>query len=209
MRFNFKVAVVAGLATAVFTITATAATAAIGVSTAPGTAAPPATLAFYKMTPFGDVDTRATGALVTDVPLPLVLTGHPLSRPSGSLLFSTPAFHYAIGAGWASWSHGYTGDVYYSNGQLSLTTTLPAKTGAFYLYAEPNPFAIINMTVTGRDATGHQVTTTVAVNGAGGAQYFGFYNTTGGQVSSVTVSSTSDFAIGEFGISNQMLTKLT
>jgi hypothetical protein len=208
MKSMRKLAVAAGLAATVFTITATAATAAIGLSTAPGTAAPPATLAFYKMTPFGD-DIRAVIADVTDVPLPLVSTGHPLSRPSGSILFSQPMSHREIGVGWASWSHGYTGDVYFTNGTTSMTTTLPPKSGAFYLYAEPDPFAIILMTVTGRDATGHQVSTTIGVNGSSGAQYFGFFNTTGGQVSSVTVSSSTAFAIGEFGISNQMLTKLT
>jgi hypothetical protein len=207
MKFTHKLAVAAAVATA-FAVSAGAAVAAIGVSIAPGTAAPPPTLAGYQMTPFGD-DIRPVFADVTDVPLPPITIGHPMSRPTGSILFSQAMSHREIGAGWASWSHGYTGDVYYTNGSTSMTTTMPAKVGAFYLYAEPNPFAIINMTVVGRDGNGHQVSTTVAVNGAGGAQYFGFYNTSFGAVTSITVSSSVDFAIGEFGVGNQKLVRIT
>jgi hypothetical protein len=53
LRFNFKLAVVAGIAATAFAVSAGAAVAAIGVSTAPGTNAPPPTLAGYQMTPFG------------------------------------------------------------------------------------------------------------------------------------------------------------
>jgi hypothetical protein len=216
MKGTRKLAVAAGLAATVFTITATAATAAIGVSTAPGTAAPPATLAFYKMTPFG-ADPQPLGAGATSVALPPIFTGHPLSRPTGSILFDHALFHATVPAGgWNNWSHGYTGDVYYTSftvDQNNLTMSLPAKTGAFYFYTEGDLFTTQTITVTGRDATGHQVTTSLAVTTPLGARYFGFYNTTGGQVSSITVSKSSavslGFAVGEFGISNQMLTKVT
>jgi hypothetical protein len=92
-----------------------------------------------------------------------------------------------------------------------VTTTLPAKTGAFYLYAEPNDFGTPTRLITavGRDGNGQQVSTTIAVAGLAGAQYFGFYSTSFGAVTSITVSSSVDFAIGEFGIGNQKLVKIT
>jgi hypothetical protein len=214
MRFTRKLAVATGVVAATFTITAGAASAVIGVSTAPGTAAPPSTLAFYKMTPFG-ADPQPQN-FVTSVALPPVATGHPLSRPTGSISFDQPMFHCLVGGCWNNWSHGYTGDVYtnaISADTESVTITMPPKVGAFYLYAEPNLFTTAIVTATGRDATGHQVTTSISVTTPGGARYIGFYNTTGGSVSSITVSvpvlAPPGLAVGEFGISNQMLTKLT
>jgi hypothetical protein len=213
MKFTRKLAVAAAVATA-FAVSASTAVAAIAVSTAPGTAAPPPTLGSYQMTPFGDVDMRADG-FVTDVPLPPITIGHPVSRPTGSILFNQPLFHTTIGAGWASWSHGYTGDVYHTAFSVdpnSATISMPPKVGAFYLYAEPNAFADFLVTATGRDGNGHSVTTTILINGAGGARYIGFYNTTFGAVTSITVSAppaAGGFAVGEFGVGNQKLVKIT
>jgi hypothetical protein len=214
MRFNFKLAVVAGVAATAFAVSAGAAVAAIGVSTAPGTAAPPSALAWYKMTPFPNPDPQPPG-LVTSVALPVVTTGHPLSRPTGSITFNKPLTHFVGLAGFSA--HGYLGSTYFSLGDPdpdTLTILLPAKTGAFYLYALPNLFSTQVITAVGVDSTGHTVTRSVAVTSPGGAQYFGFFNTTGGSVSSITISKPPDgtsfgIGIGEFGISNQMLTKIT
>jgi hypothetical protein len=216
MRFTFKAAVAAVTATA-FAVTAGAAVAAIGVSTAPGINAPPATLSSYQMTPFADVDTRAQSPGCANdtatVPLPIVTTGHPSSRPTGDIVFSAPAVHAATIAGgcWATWSHGYTLDVYaqYGFAPTSQTMTLPAKVGAFYLYAEPDPFQLINVTAVGRDGNGHQVSTTIAINGSAGASYIGFFNTSFGAVTSITVSAPTGVAVGEFGVGNQKLVKIT
>ncbi len=52
-----------------------------------------------------------------------------------------PASVRQIGFGWATWSHGYTGNVYYTNGQTTIGGNLSAGVKAFYLYAEPNPSA--------------------------------------------------------------------
>jgi hypothetical protein len=220
MRFNFKVAVVAGVAATAFAVSAGVASAVIAVSTAPGTAAPPATLQYYQMTPFGDVDVRPTSpgcaADTTTVPLPPITTGHPLSRPTGDIVFNQAATHGDVAtACWATWSHGYTLDVYATYNSLnpnSLTMTMPAKVGALYLYAEPNIFGVFLITATGRDGNGHQVTTTIAVDGFAGARYIGFYNTTFGAVTSITVSAepaAGGFAIGEFGVGNQKLVRIT
>jgi len=152
----------AALATLVaLTIAASAARAAVVFDGSPGTAAPPATLGPHTMTPFAS-DARPVLADVSSVPSPL----------GGSLGFTPALNHRTIGNGWASWSHGYTGDVYYSNGATSVTMTMPAGTKAFYFYAEPNPFAVFDITAT----TNTGVTSgPIPVDGTGGATYFGFY----------------------------------
>jgi hypothetical protein len=138
------------------------------------------------MTPFAD-DIRATNFDVTTVASPL----------GGDVGFSVAVSHREIGSGWVSWSHGYTGDVYYSNGATSVTLTLPAQTGAFYFYAEPNPFAVHTITAT---SAGESISQDV--DGSGGASYYGFYTTDAlDPILSITVSSAVDFAVGEFGIS--------
>ncbi len=150
-----------------------------------GTGAPPSVLCGETMTPF-PADTRPFGVPVTTVPSPL----------GGNLTLSTPCNHQAIGFGWASWSHGYTGDIYWTVGVASLDIGVPANS-AFYLYVEPNPFALIEFEIT-RDG-GDSVTD--SIHGQAGAKGFGFC----GGVSTVNVRTTdgfTDFAVGEFGIAN-------
>jgi len=149
-----------------------------------GTGAPPTTLGGYSMTPFAN-DGRPLFSNVNDVPSPL----------TGQVGFSIPMDHLKVGGGWSTWSHGYTGDVYFTNGATSVTMLLPANTGAFYFYAEPDPFAVFNITATANDGT----TLTIPVNGSGGANGWGFF-TNGGSLTSITVSSNVGFAVGEFGI---------
>ena len=163
---------------------ASLAQAAIFVDTSPGTAAPPATLGPYTMTAFGP-DPRPVFTDVTTVP-----------GPSGNVTFAAPMNHRKIGNGWATWSHGYTGSVYYTNGALTAGMTLPANTKGFYFYAEPEPFAVHNVTATAQNGT----TTTIAISGSAGARYIGFYATGADSIVSIAVSSDIDFAIGEFGI---------
>jgi Ca2+-binding RTX toxin-like protein len=178
--------VVAAVAAAALTWGVAQAFADITFDGSPGTGPPPPTLGGYPMTPFPP-DARPLFQNVSGVPSPL----------GGTVGFSPVLNHRRIGNGWATWSHGYTGDVYYTNGALSATLTMPANTLAFYLYAEPNPFAVINITATANDGT---TSGPVPVNGAAGAQYFGFYATNGQTLASITVTSTTDFAVGEFGI---------
>ncbi|MBN2024309.1 MAG: hypothetical protein JW809_16115 [Pirellulales bacterium] len=162
-----------------------AAGAIVGVSL--GTSAPPGALGAFTMTAFPD-DTGLLGVNVSSLASPL----------GGDLAFSPSVNHRQIGAGWATWSHGYTGDVYFSNGATSVTLSMPAETGAFYFYAEPNPFALHTF-VTVETASG--VSVTQDIHGSSGAAGFGFYTTDLADVlSSITVSSDVDFALGEFGI---------
>src|SRR5262245_46265683 len=80
-----------------------------------GTAAPPTSLGPFAVTAFPD-DARPNFNLVGDVPSPL----------GGNVSFSTDLLHVEVGDGWQSWSHGYTGDVYYElNQATSLTLDLP------------------------------------------------------------------------------------
>jgi hypothetical protein len=151
----------------------------------PATGAPPATLGPYSMTPFG-ADPQPVGGPVDGV------TG-----PTGTVQFSPSLFHEQIGNGWATWSHGYPGDVYATFGPLSTTITLPPGTSAFYLYAEPDPFAVFDISAVAQDGT---TSGPIAVDGFAGASYYGFYSTGDDALASVTVNSDIDFAIGEFGI---------
>jgi hypothetical protein len=165
----------------------------IAVDTSPGTAAPPPTLGPYTMTPFA-ADGRPLGDPVTDVAAP--------AGAAGSLQFDRSLTHSRIGSGWQTWSHGYTGDVYWTDSSDRVVMALPANTQAFYFYAEPNDQAIHDVTATASDGT---TSGPVKVNGLGGAQYYGFYTTDGTTLSTITVDADPTafyrgFAVGEFGI---------
>ena len=151
-----------------------------------GTGAPPASLGGIPVSQFAS-DTQPTFTSVGSV-----------KGPSGDITFSSPLEHLTVGNGWATWSNGYAGDVYWTEGANSTTVTLPAGTTAFYLYAEPNPFATFAITATAQDGT--SASGTASVDGFAGAQIFGFYTTGDETIASVTVSSSIDFAIGEFGM---------
>lgn len=148
----------------------------------PGTGAPPSTLGPYAMTPFG----------LDGQPFELV---DGVTDPAGQVNFSPSLNHTRVGQGWATWSHGYTGDVYY--GESDLTLSFPNGASAFYFYAEPNPFAVYEITAVAQDGTSSGP---ISVNGAAGAQYFGFYSQAPGGIASINVTSATDFAVGEFGI---------
>ena len=103
-----------------------------------GTAAPPPMIGGWVMTPFPP---DPQGSPVTSVASPL----------GGVVGFSASMGHLTIGGGWATWSHGYTGDVYRDPRRAiphAVTLTMPPGTGAFYLYAEPNVWALHTITAT-------------------------------------------------------------
>jgi hypothetical protein len=172
----------------------------------PGTGPPPALLGGYFMTPF-PLDPQ--GSPVTSVASPL----------GGLLQFGTPTApqslgHTTIGQGWATWSHGYTGDVYtnftgggpMAENDVDTTTvmTMPAFTKAFYFYAEPNFFAVYGIRAIGVGTDGSVVNSGfLPVNGASGARFYGFYSTTSADIARIVVTAKAaagGFAVGEFGI---------
>jgi hypothetical protein len=153
-----------------------------------GTAAPPATLGPYTLTALPD-DARATSLDVLDAP------GVP--PLSGDVTFSQTVSHREVGVDWSTWSHGYTGDVYWTGpgkGSIELSIELPADTAAFMFYAEPNTFDVFTITAMAQDGT----EIIQDVNGFEGAAGYGFYGTGGDTISTIRVTSSTDFAVGEF-----------
>src|SRR5712692_6699568 len=129
-RFRLLFVLLASLASLALADAGTAlAAGSIFFDGSPGTGAPPVTLGGYTMTPFG-----------TD-PQPLFANVGGVAGPTGNVTFGSPLQHLRVGNGWATWSNGYGGDVYWSNGATSTSVALPSGTSAFYLYAEPNPFS--------------------------------------------------------------------
>ena len=175
-----------GLASAILLgiLSPAGATAPTGVSL--GTGAPPGTLGPWTMAPIGP-DASPVNSFVTSV---------------GPVLFDEAVTHAQIGNGWASWSHGYAGDVYHTYSSVnttSLTLTMSAPISAIYFYAEPNDYT--NFTFTATALSGASVTETI--DGNAGASGFGFYATGVDLITSITITegNTAGFAVGEFGFS--------
>jgi hypothetical protein len=153
----------------------------------PGTGAPPSTLGPYTMAAFG-ADSRPELESVSSV-----------TDPAGTIGFSPALTHRTVPSSWATWSHGYTGDVYNTETESSVTMTLPAGTKAFAFYAEPNTFDSFTVEAIAQDGTSSEP---IDIQGNSGARYFGFYGTGSQTVASVkiTASDPAGFAVGEFQI---------
>jgi len=112
--------------------------------------------------------------------------------------------HRRIGEGWAGWSHGFDGDVYFSGLDAGeVVIDLPSDAGAFSFYIQPNVQDVFTLRVEGRSASGEAIGRTVSVDGLSGAQGFGFWESSGGSLDSVTITDLSGgasdgFAVGEF-----------
>ncbi len=169
------------------TLSSTACLAGISVADL-GTGAPPATLGVYSITLFPPDGTPEFTPL-TDVASPL----------GGNVTFDIAAEHRIVGSSWATWSHGYLGDIYFAPNVSSLTISLPASTGAFVFYVEGDALAEASFTATANDGA----SLTLAILGNAGANGFGFYSDGITPLTSITLVNNSggDFAVGEFGIS--------
>jgi len=106
-----------------------------------------------------------------------------------------------VGASWATWSHGYGGEVFWTRGSTAATYMMPEGTGAFDLYLEPNPFMVHDFTVTAIADNGDAQTVSMSVNGVSGASHVGFWVDAGCSLDRIQVSGTSDWAVGEWRIS--------
>jgi hypothetical protein len=84
-----------------------------------GSSAPLLAMCGGWMTNFAK-DTRPVFTDYSDVPSPL----------GDNIHFSIPLQHRAIGFGWGSWSHGYTGDVYFTNGSRGVTLCRRGRRGS-------------------------------------------------------------------------------
>ena len=107
-----------------------------------------------------------------------------------------------IGSGWASWSHGFTGHVYYSeDGALTNTLTLPEHCLGAIVYVESDYYGLFDFTYTS-DGIATPLTLT-DVNGSGGAAGVAFLSDTG-YLNTVVIStetSAGGFAFGELYLS--------
>jgi hypothetical protein len=150
--------------------------------------------------PVGQAATAGMAAAIADPGAVFAdVTSAPLTAGK-SVLFSTPLSHRRIGSGWATWSHGYTGDVYYTNGATSVTMTFSqSDISGFYFYVESNPFGPFTATVSAVGTGGATATATGTGDGGSGATGFAISATGGTKIVSITVSMGPDFAIGEFG----------
>jgi len=139
--------------------------AAVLVDTSPGTGAPPGTLGGYAMGAF-PADPTAEGTVITQLVPPVA------ANKTSNLLFASGVEHMLVGPAhlWDTWSHGYTGDVYFNADDDLLMWSLPQDTYAFSMYIQPNLKADYEFKVVS-DAT----ITTLTINGNGGAKYVGFY----------------------------------
>jgi len=126
-----------------------------------------------------------------------------ISTPcSGDLTLSPTHEKRTVGASWGTWSHGYTGEIYWTLGSTTALYTMPGDADAFDCYIEPNPFAPQNFTVTGTASNGDTaVLVLTSISGASGASHFGFWTDLPCNLSTVSVAGTADFAIGEARIS--------
>jgi hypothetical protein len=180
----------------------------------PGTGPPPDVLGGFFMTPFAQLG--GNGTAVTSVPAPF----------GGNLLFGTAAapqtlINEQIGLGWATWSSGYTGDVFTNftaggpgsqdDSSFVDLLTLPGDVHAFYLYAEPDLFGLHPIRATAYGSSGTTASSGwIPVEGDGGAQFFGFYTTSPFvTLTKIVVTASGEpgadepndgFAIGEFGL---------
>jgi hypothetical protein len=132
----------------------------------------------------GYTEDQEYGAAFTVTPL--------VTLDDGTVLqFTGPVQIRTVPSSWSTWCCGYTGDVLYTQGATSVTIDALTGVAALGFYAEPNQFADYLITLMLEDGSSLVQT----VNGSGGAEFFGF---TGGGVTSMTVSSSTDFAIGDF-----------
>jgi len=114
-----------------------------------------------------------------------------------------------IGDGWATWSNGYKGAVYFYDGgeeskprtesTLYLELTLPAGLTGFYFYIEPDdvgPFTVQAYSDSGTTSGA------ISVNGFHGANGLAFFSDNCDTLSYIDIymdSSSGGFSIGEFG----------
>lgn len=161
-----------------------------------GTTAPPLQLGGYTMEGFSDAS--GLGDWVTRVAPPAK------AATTGDLEFDTALEHSRIGSGWDTWSHGYTGDVYWFDELLNgnmLTLTMPVGTMAFRFYLEPDFFGTATFAV----IAGGEVTS-LDVDGRGGAQGVGIYSDdptdplTTIVIEKMSVDFSNGFGVGEFGM---------
>ncbi len=115
----------------------------IAFTGAPGTGSPPRRLGQYKVQRFRHFTCRAASLYRS------------VSGPTGRVGFFPRLKCEPVGRGWATWSNGYKGDVYWAYQHFgkatTVTLTLPRGTRAFYFYAEPDKYAVFDLKATAQN----------------------------------------------------------
>lgn len=116
----------------------------------------------------------------------------------GDISFDRPANCRQVGTSWGTWSHPYTGNVYWiGEDARELAVTFMPGTKAVSFYLEPQFGLVFDFTIVGSDGLS-TVALTESIDGFGGAAGFAFYTDGPGDVAGLHLTSNGSFAIGEF-----------
>ncbi len=199
-------ALVATVALAAAPLQASQAAGGIIFDGSPGSAAPPATLGPYTVTPFPP-DPQPVMNWATDVPATSAGLAGPCLRFEPNPVYTNWLLNHVLFndtyfSSTAVWGHGYAGDAYIMQSfggegcPDQLVMTLPPDTYAFYFYGHAYSGSM-TMTVTANDTSFEPV----ALSATEGAKYFGFYSADT-PISTITIDVPAHctWAVGEFGI---------
>jgi hypothetical protein len=116
--------------------------------------------------------------------------------------FSTPLLPLTVGAGWATWGSPPDTEqdnprVWWTQGATTLELDFSAPVTAWGFEAQPNPFAVFDITADFYDGATLLGSITRSVSGDGGARLFAGIADFGDSFTRVVVSSEADFAIAQ------------
>ncbi len=118
----------------------------------------------------------------------------------GSLDFDVDHSLRYIDGGWGGWSHGYLGEVFYSNGAVTMGYDLNMDDAyAFDAYIVPNPTSWHSFNAIAYGSAGGEVAIVFGTCGFTDATHFGFY-ATGETIERIEIQATCDWAIGEWRV---------
>jgi len=159
-----------------------------------GTAGPQSAVGPFAVTPYD----LAPQTAIPNQTNTSVIPGSPLPPDT---ITSFQVQKRTVGNGWTSWSHGYTGPVFFTVPVVPPLTLAIAPAHAFYVYVEPaafgQPFAVSVITNAGGSSG------PVLVDASGGATGFGFYTTADESITAVTIDADPNaqgFAFAELGL---------
>ncbi len=118
---------------------------------------------------------------------------------NGSLDFDAGHSLRRIGYGWATWSHGYTGEVFYNNGAFSMGYDLNMdEVHAFDAYLDHDLGAIHWYEITAYGSGGGEATAELQIQ-SGGSTHFGFY-AAGETIERIEIEGSGQWTIGEWRV---------
>jgi len=149
---------------------------------------------FETLCPYGPLE-----VLVSDAGLWQDISSIPSSM--GDVLLDPEHNVRKVGSGWGTWSHGYTGQLFFVM-EDEATYWMPSGVGAFDAYVEPGPFQWEPFLMTAYASDGTTAVIEDSIHGESGASHFGFYTTGGATLVKVRVEvlASVSWAIGELRI---------